>query len=454
MWRHAVGMQNPDLAGGGWRWRGRGAIGAFGSGGILLMWESTYVWDSSQNLTIRRKKIFSHTCTRARQTSLSLLPAKVAWPGERRVEEHEDEGVGRKDLWRPSWTNVTTGQVRARQPESPAMAWHAVQVSDRIFSMKTHLNSHASCTAGFPVWPWVRLYNCRNECQCEWVTQKCYDMQHQPEHFSQSRTSAQAAQESWPVLFQVQRGPFDREEGPRTLRRSRRRGEAGGIQNAAVQHSSPEINNSVWIECFWCASARFCFFFSTLSSHLSKIGLWASGWAGLSLWVSLGRLSRCGECIVFSCLFSSLCLLFASFAWPCFQRSSGCFSLFTSSKSLILPGSSNGFSFLGSGLFFSLRRSCTCFCFLLSVSGGASSTGLCFLSSSRCFSFLISCGCFSFWGASRCFSPPRSFACLFLFLCSSFCFSSLVLLECFLSGSESCFGFTSNLLWLTKTKDV
>lgn len=35
--RQRGGHADPDLGGGGWRWRGRGAIGAFGSGGTLLM---------------------------------------------------------------------------------------------------------------------------------------------------------------------------------------------------------------------------------------------------------------------------------------------------------------------------------------------------------------------------------------------------------------------------------
>lgn len=48
------------------------------------------------------KKMASQTCTKARLTSLSLLPVRVAWPAERRVEEREDEDVGRKSLYCPS----------------------------------------------------------------------------------------------------------------------------------------------------------------------------------------------------------------------------------------------------------------------------------------------------------------------------------------------------------------
>lgn len=73
---------------------------------------------------------------------------------------------------------------------------------------------------------------------------------------SLSCSSAQAMWESWPVFFQVYRGAFD---GGRRPSGSRRRGEPGGIQNAAVQHSSPEINNSIWssARCFYCVIIHF-----------------------------------------------------------------------------------------------------------------------------------------------------------------------------------------------------
>lgn len=54
---------------------------------------------------------------------------------------------------------------------------------------------------------------------------------------------AQAMADSWPLSLQVHGGAFDGEGGPSG---SRRGGEAGGIQDAAVQHSSPEINSSIW----------------------------------------------------------------------------------------------------------------------------------------------------------------------------------------------------------------
>lgn len=46
-------------------------------------------------------KVFQ-TCATARLTSLSLLPGTVAWPAERRAEEHGDEDVGRMSLYCPS----------------------------------------------------------------------------------------------------------------------------------------------------------------------------------------------------------------------------------------------------------------------------------------------------------------------------------------------------------------
>ncbi len=73
-------------------------MGAFGSGGIFLMWKINICMSICYNLTLLSTKMVSQTCTKARLTSLSLLPAKVAWPEERWVEEHEDEEVGRRSL--------------------------------------------------------------------------------------------------------------------------------------------------------------------------------------------------------------------------------------------------------------------------------------------------------------------------------------------------------------------
>lgn len=49
---------DPDLGGGGWRWRGRGAMGAFGSGGNFLMWKSTFVWVSAKISHLSARKWF------------------------------------------------------------------------------------------------------------------------------------------------------------------------------------------------------------------------------------------------------------------------------------------------------------------------------------------------------------------------------------------------------------
>ena len=253
-------MQTPDLAGGGWRWRGRGAMGAFGSGGILLMWESTYVWDWPQNLRIPTEKdLFTNMHQSA--PDLSFFTSSVgrlaggeagrgAWGRGCRDEgslasflnkRHNgtDQGAATRESrrWRGMQSKLQTESFQRRHTWRSMHHAQPGSLFGREFGYKTAGTKVSACE-------WLRsVMTCS-------ISRK---------HFSQSRASAQAAWESWPVLFQVHRGPFDREEGPRRTRRSRRGGEAGGIQNAAVQHSSPEINNSVWspAECFWCASAIF-----------------------------------------------------------------------------------------------------------------------------------------------------------------------------------------------------
>lgn len=57
-----------------------------------------------------------------------------------------------------------------------------------------------------------------------------------------ARSAAQAARESKPVFQKIHGGAFD----GRRPSGSRRRGETGGIEHTAVQHTSPEIYNRVW----------------------------------------------------------------------------------------------------------------------------------------------------------------------------------------------------------------
>lgn len=109
-------------------------------------------------------------------------------------------------------------------------------------------------------------------------------MQHQQEHFSLSCSLAQAVWEPWPVLFQVQRGALDWEGRPS---RSWRRGEPGGIQNTAVQHSSPEIKSSIWSPPggLWCMITRLshsALTFQTLVCGRGRVSL-----SGVQLGVAL-----------------------------------------------------------------------------------------------------------------------------------------------------------------------
>ena len=157
MWRHAAGMQTPDLAGGGWRWRGRGAMGAFGSGGILLMWESTCLRLASKSQNPNWKRSFhKHAPERAWPLFLYVRRRSLGRGGggsrgvRTRMSGRRVFGV------LPEQTSQRDRSGRGH-PRVPQMARHAVQASDRIFSTKTHLKKHASCTARVPVWPRVRL---------------------------------------------------------------------------------------------------------------------------------------------------------------------------------------------------------------------------------------------------------------------------------------------------------
>lgn len=87
---------------------------------------------------------------------------------------------------------------------------------------------------------------------CIWVTQNHYIMQHQQEAFLLFGSGSAEIKQSRPVFFPIKRGAFHREK--RRSSRPRRRGEAVGIENAAVQDSSPEMNNSVWSSAgsLWC----------------------------------------------------------------------------------------------------------------------------------------------------------------------------------------------------------
>lgn len=160
-------------------------------------------------------------------------------------------------------------------------------------------------------------------------------------------------------------------------------------------------------------------------SHLSNSGLWTSAvFSFFSLGVFVGL-------------------------WRC-RSSSRCLSLFESSaSSLIFLGPSESFSLVGSGLCLSLCGSCAPFWVVFSTSGRAARR---FFNSSSCKSFLI--WWVWFGRCSTCSAWLWCSSCLFLFLCSSPCFSLLLLIECFLSGSESCFRFTSSLLWPTEKKEV
>lgn len=88
---------------------------------------------------------------------------------------------------------------------------------------------------------------------------------------------AQAIADSWPLSLQVHGGAFDGEGGSNG---SRRRGEAGGIQDAAVQDSSPEINSSIWSPPFvwWVRKAAF----TTNQQLRRKLAGFLGGWGGFS----------------------------------------------------------------------------------------------------------------------------------------------------------------------------
>lgn len=76
----------------------------------------------------------------------------------------------------PSFLNKcqnSTGQSAATQ-ESPEMS-HAIQAKYQIrFYKDTPDWPITACTmhSGYPVRPWVRIWNCRNKCQWIWMTQK------------------------------------------------------------------------------------------------------------------------------------------------------------------------------------------------------------------------------------------------------------------------------------------
>lgn len=297
--RQCSGHADPDLGGGGWRWRGRGAMGAFGSGGTFLMWK----WTFALSFPFKSLKLL---CTKLNDKSfhLSFFNSSEGRLAGGEVGRGAGGRGGREEESLLSFLSKhhSSRDQSAATQESPTLR-HAFQY-EVLLSKGTPDWPITACTmhSGYPARPRERLGHCRD--RYEWLT-NAYAMQYQWERFSPSRSTAQAMQESWPVFPQVQRGAFDREKRPS---RSRRRGEAGGIQNTAVQHSSPETKTSLWGSAGGFSRAITSFNNQPLSSHLSNIGLWTS--AGFSLWGSLCGLARCTAFIGLSCLFSSLSLSF------------------------------------------------------------------------------------------------------------------------------------------------
>lgn len=209
---------------------------------------------------------------------------------------------------------------------------------------------------------------------------------------------------------------------------------------AVPQRASLKVNRKSFCRCSAIFGVNAASQTEPHPSHLSNSGLWTSAvfsFFSLSVFVGLWR-----------CRSSSRCLsLFESSA--SFLGSSECFSAFISPAFLIFLGPSESFSLVGSGLCLSLCGSCAPFWVVFSTSGRATCR---FFNSSSCESFPI-------WWVwfGRCSTSSAGLwcsSCLFLFPCSSLCFPLLLLTECFLSGSESCFRLTSSVLWLTEKKEV
>ena len=143
--------RDPDLGGGGWRWKGRGAIGAFGSGGTFLMWKSTFVLSFHKNLTLNSLK---HAPTHAWPLFLYFQWRSPRWRRGRSRSVRTRMSRGRVFDFLPG--QITTVQIRALQLKRPRRTVFRL----KILLIKTHLSDsaqHAPCTAGFPVRPWVWL---------------------------------------------------------------------------------------------------------------------------------------------------------------------------------------------------------------------------------------------------------------------------------------------------------
>jgi len=151
--RQCSGCADPNLGAGGWRWRGRGAIGAFGSGGAFLMWKCVFVWVSIEIVSALN--------------SLKHAP-KHAWP---LFLYFQWRSLGRR---RNKRTRMSGGRVLAVLPEQMPQEHKSERcnsgVPEAVRAQRRKAKSWpvTACTecSRQPARPCVWVCNWRNRSQC------------------------------------------------------------------------------------------------------------------------------------------------------------------------------------------------------------------------------------------------------------------------------------------------